>query len=111
MTRAELPGQAANVANFVISYEKFGFTGRFSIGYNGKFIEEVGSSSQYDRIYKAHTQMDFSASQDIMKGLQVYFEWINLNQEPMIYYQGDESRPLQQEFYSWWMHFGLKYKM
>ncbi|MCX6168147.1 MAG: TonB-dependent receptor [Ignavibacteriales bacterium] len=111
LERAELPGQAANVANFVVSYEKFGFTGRFSIGYNGQFVEEVGTSSQYDRIYKAHTQMDISASQDIISGLQIYFEWINVNDAPMIYYQGDENHPLQQEWYASWMHFGFKYKM
>jgi len=111
LTRSELPGQAANVGNFVISYEKYGFSGRYSIGYNGKFTEAIGIDAQRDRIYKEHMQMDFSASQDIIKGLQVYFEWINLNKEPMIYYQGDESHPLQQEFYSWWMHVGLKFKM
>jgi TonB-dependent receptor len=111
LTRSELPGQAANVANLVVSYEKFGFSGRYSIGYNGKFVEAVGIDAQRDRIYKEHMQMDFSASQDLVYGLQVYFEWINLNKEPMIYYQGDESHPLQQEWYSWWMHFGLKFKI
>jgi len=111
LTRSELPGQAANVANFVLSYENFGFTGRLSVGYNGKFIEEVGENASWDRIYKEHTQVDFSASQDIMKGLQLYFEWVNVNKAPLIYYQGDENHPLQQEWYSYWMHFGLKYKM
>jgi len=111
LTRSVLPGQAANVANFVFSYEKYGFTGRFSINYNGKFIEEVGVDAAHDRVYKEHMQMDFSASQDIIKGLQVYLEIINLNKEPLIYYQGDETRPLQQEFYSWWMHAGLKFKL
>ncbi|MFH0989407.1 MAG: TonB-dependent receptor [bacterium] len=111
LERSELPGQAANVANFSISYEKFGFTGRFSISYNGKFTEEVGTDAQHDRIYKEHMQMDFSASQQVYKGLQVYLEVINLNKEPMIYYMGQESRPLQQEFYSWWMHAGVKFNM
>lgn len=111
LERAELPGQAANVANFGISYEKYGFSGRFSISYNGKFTEEVGADAEHDRIYKEHLQMDFSASQQIFKGLQVYAEVVNLNKEPMIYYMGRETRPLQQEFYSWWMHAGVKFNM
>jgi TonB-dependent receptor len=111
LARSELPGQAANVANFVLSYENYGFTGRFSIGYNGKFTEEVGADASWDRIYKAHTQMDISASQDLFQGIQLYFEWINVNDSPMIYYQGDENHPLQQEWYASWMHFGFKYKM
>jgi TonB-dependent receptor len=68
LERSELPGQAANVANFAINYEKYGFSGRLSINYNGKFTEEVGQDAEHDRIYKAHTQMDFSASQQVSKG-------------------------------------------
>jgi len=109
LERSTLPGQAENVANFGISYEKYGFSGRFSISYNGSFIEEVGEDADHDRIYKNHMQMDFSASQQVYKGLEVYLEVINLNKEPMIYYMGQESRPLQQEYYSWWMHVGVKF--
>lgn len=111
LERSMLPGQAENVANFAISYEKYGFSGRFSISYNGKFTEEVGEDAEHDRIYKEHMQMDFSASQQVYRGLEVYFEVVNLNKEPMIYYMGQESRPLQQEFYSWWMHAGVKFNL
>lgn len=111
LERSTLPGQAENVANFAVSYEKYGFSGRFSISYNGSFTEEVGEDAEHDRIYKNHMQMDFSASQQVYRGLEVYFEVVNLNKEPMIYYMGQESRPLQQEFYSWWMHAGVKFTM
>jgi TonB-dependent receptor len=111
LERSTLPGQAENVANFAVSYEKYGFSGRFSISYNGSFIEEVGEDADHDRIYKNHMQMDFSASQQVFRGLEVYLEVINLNKEPMIYYMGQESRPLQQEYYSWWMHAGVKFEL
>ena len=111
LERSVLPGQAENTANFAISYEKYGFSGRFSISQNGSFIEEVGEDAAHDRVYKAHTQMDFSASQQMFGGLEMYLEVVNLNKEPMIYYMGQENRPLQQEFYSWWMHVGIKFTM
>jgi len=111
LERSMLPGQAENTANFGLSYEKFGFSGRFSVSYNGSFTEEIGEDAEHDRIYKNHLQMDFSASQQVYKGLELYLEVINLNKEPMIYYMGQESRPLQQEFYSWWMHAGVKFTL
>jgi len=111
LERPELPGQAADVANFAVSYEKYGFTGRFSVNYHGKFIEEVGVDAEHDRIYQEHLQMDFSASQKVYKGLAMYVEVLNLNKEPMIYYMGQKTRPIQREFYSWWMHGGVKFDM
>lgn len=43
--------------------------------------------------------------------MQIYLEVINLNREPMIYYMGNKTRPLQREFYSWWMHAGVRYAL
>lgn len=111
LERSMLPGQAENTGNVAISYEKYGFSGRFSISYNGSFTEEVGEDAEHDRIYKNHMQMDFSASQQVYKGLELYLEIINLNKEPMIYYMGQSTRPLQQEYYSWWMHAGVKFQL
>lgn len=104
-----LPGQAGNVANFAISYEKYGFSGRVGLNYHGKFISEIGEDEDHDIYYDNHLQLDISATQNITKGLQVYFQAINLNNEPLRYYIGETSRPIQREFYSWWMHAGLKY--
>jgi len=111
LERSVLPGQSSDIANFAISYEKYGFSGRFSVNYHGKFIEEVGKDAEHDRIYKEHLQMDFSASQRIFEGFRVYVEVLNLNKEPMLYYMGKPSRPIQREFYSWWMHGGIKFDM
>ena len=110
LERSVLPGQAGDVANFAISYEKYGFMGRLSLNYHGKFLSEVGDDKDYDIYYRKHTQLDFSASQQLYKGVHVYLEVLNLTNEPLIYYMGKESRPIQREFYSWWMHGGLKYQ-
>ena len=34
-----LPGQTGDVANFALSYEKFGFSGRLSLAYQGEYVE------------------------------------------------------------------------
>ncbi|MFQ6115052.1 MAG: TonB-dependent receptor domain-containing protein, partial [bacterium] len=104
-----LPGQAGNVANFAISYEKYGFMGRIGLNYHGGYISEVGEDVGHDIFYDDHLQLDFSASMRIYRGLQVYIEAINLTNEPLRYYIGQKDRPIQREFYSWWTHAGIKY--
>jgi len=106
-----LPGQAANVANLALVYEKYGFLGRISMNYHGNFIEEVGEDDANNIIYDDHIQWDFSASQQVLTGLRIYAEVININNAPLRYYIGETNRPITREFYSWWGHFGLKYEL
>ena len=110
-TDIPLAGQSANMANFAISYEKGGFTGRVGLNYHGKFLFELGESEDEDSYYDNHIQWDLAASQQITNGVHFYLQAINLNNEPMRYYLGNTARPLQREFYSWWMHAGFKFEM
>lgn len=107
---ATLPGQAGNTANFALSYQKAGFTAQFSMNYQDSFIFEVGEDEDHDVYYKDHVQFDFSANQEITDCLSAYLQLVNLNNAPLNYYIGKEDRPIQREFYSWWMTTGLKYE-
>ena len=104
-----LPGQAENVANFALSYEKRGFTSRISLNYAGSFIDEIRETSESDRYYDERFQLDVSASQKISNGFSVFAEVMNLTNAPLRYYNGTSSRPEQQEFYSWWGNLGVKF--
>ncbi|MFC2135796.1 TonB-dependent receptor, partial [Bacteroidota bacterium] len=106
-----LPGQAGNTANFALSYQKAGFTAQFSINYQDSFIFEVGEDEDHDVYYKDHIQFDFSANQEIMQGLSAYLQLVNLSNAPLNYYMGREDRPIQREYYSWWMQAGFKYSL
>lgn len=103
-----LPGQAKNVANFAVSYEKFGFSGRGSLHYRDLFLSAVGDSPTSDVFVDKHLQFDISASQRITKNLRVFAEVINLNNRPLRVYEGSRDRPIQEEYYRWWATFGVK---
>lgn len=105
-----LPGQSENMLNFAVGYEKFGFSGRLSLTYNGKQILSVGEDEASDEWIDNHMQLDFTASQRVWNNLRVYADVMNLTGEPYVVYIGDEDHPIQREFYSTWMHVGLKYE-
>lgn len=106
-----LPGQANNIYNFALSYEKSGFTGRLSVNFHGKYIDEVGDDEDEDIWYNSNTQIDFSAIYNLMSNIALYADLININNSPLEYYQGDPDNnlPIQRELYSFGARFGIKY--
>jgi len=106
--RSVLPGQAGDVGNIGLSYEKYGLTARLSLNYNGKILDRVGETADFDRYVDDHLQLDFSASYRVITGLDVYLQMVNITNEPQREYWGIKSRPRLNEYYSWWMRGGLK---
>ena len=106
-----LPGQSESVANFALSYQKGGFSGRISANYSGPFVTELRDSKQNDRYHDERLQIDVSATQKLSSRLSVFAEVLNLTNEPLRYYNGISSRPEQQDYYSWWANAGIKLRL
>ncbi|HMA61268.1 MAG TPA: TonB-dependent receptor [bacterium] len=111
--REDLPlaGQAENVANFALSYQQGGFNGRVSMNYNGAHLSELGEEEAEDIYYDEHIQWDLSANQQLTDQLQFFIQAINMNNSYLRYYKGVINRPIQREFYSWWMTAGVKFNL
>ncbi len=106
-----LPGQTTHIGNLALSYEKYGFSGRAALNVHGKYIHSLGEAAADDIYYDRHVQLDLSASQRIRPKVRLFVELINLTDTPLRFYQGSANRPIQQEFYSWWGHVGLRFDM
>jgi TonB-dependent receptor len=104
-----LPGQAKNVANFALSYEKYGFSGRVSWHFRDEYLSEVSNDPLRDIFIDDHLQMDINLSQKITKNFRIFAEFINITNEPFRRYEGTRDRPVQEEYYRWWATFGVKY--
>jgi TonB-dependent receptor len=108
--KASLPGQSRHVGNVAVVFEQAGFSGRVALNFHGKFLAEVGGTAAEDIYYDNHKQLDLAASYKLGgTGLRLYMELNNLTNEPLRYYEGTEDRPIQEEYYSWWGAFGIKW--
>jgi TonB-dependent receptor len=108
-----LPGQSDHLMNAFLMYEMEYFNVKAAINYHSEFLDEVGSSKAGDAYYDKHFQLDLSAGVKPLKNqnLMIFAEFVNLTNEPLRYYtevSGTEVAK-QQEYYSWWSHFGVKY--
>lgn len=106
-----LPGQAGDVGNLGLSFEKFGLTARLSMNYNSAYLYEVGETEDYDRYTDDHLQLDFSAAYQVLDNMSIYLDMVNLTNEPRRDYFGVDTRPRMNEYYSWWMRGGIKYEL
>jgi TonB-dependent receptor len=109
---APLPGQPEQVGNIAISYEKGFFSGTLSWNYQGEWLEEVVAEvEQDDEWVDEHEQLDFQAQFRINDQFSIYAQVFNLTDEPYRRYLGSPDQPLQEEYYSWWGLFGVKFSL
>lgn len=103
-----LPGQAASVGNFGLSYERGALAARICANFHGKYIYEVGEDEDEDIWYADNTQIDLSASYRLKKNIRIYADVTNLTNTPLLYYVGDPEFPIQRELYSFGARTGVK---
>lgn len=106
-----LPGQSTHVGNAALAYENRRLSIRPSLNFNGSFISEVGGSKAEDIYVKNRLQLDLSASYTVNRRIRLFAELMNLTNQPLEVYQGNESQTIQKEFYSFWTRLGVKFNL
>tara|TARA_R110002126_G_scaffold75469_28_gene188455 strand:+ start:6320 stop:8839 length:2520 start_codon:yes stop_codon:yes gene_type:complete len=96
-----LPSQSDKTANLSIGYETDSLSLRLAANYKSKYLAEVGevSDAAYDVYADDHLQLDFSSKWTFSRGMQLYFNVINLNDEPYYAYTGRKPFNFQYEQY------------
>ncbi|MDE3271913.1 TonB-dependent receptor [Pseudoalteromonas sp. G4] len=93
----KLPNQSDTVANMMFGYESAKFSARISASYKSESYQyELADAAVFE---DAHNQFDFSAKYYINEQSQVYFNAINITDEPFYLYHGSEKYSLQYETY------------
>src|SRR5262249_45314761 len=66
-----LPGQAKNMGNASLAYERHGFSSRISFNVQGKYILLIGATPADDNWLDNRLEVDFSASQRFGRHVRV----------------------------------------
>lgn len=109
-SEARLPGrdepvslqrQSDRLANLMLGYEKYGLNLRLSATYRSAYFDERGDldDPSTDRYVDAHLQIDLTAGYRFGQHYEVYFNAINLNDEPFYaYFQSDRYNSQYEEY-------------
>lgn len=103
-----LPGQAGDVGNLGLSYEKNKLTARLSMNYTAAVLYQVGVSPDYDRYNDKSIHLDFTGIYKLFPNISVYLDWINITNEPDREYYGITTRPRLNNYFGWSMRSGIK---
>lgn len=105
-----LPRQSDKVGNLAIGYEKYRLSLRLAAAYRDDFLDEIGDLDDpaTDRYAKEHVQLDFTGSVRLTDHYQVYFNAVNLNDEPFYAYFADRRFNSQYEEYGPTYELGVK---
>ncbi|MDM7956731.1 TonB-dependent receptor [Blastomonas sp.] len=104
-----LPAASKNTFNAVIGYEKGPLSLRAAGTYRDRYLDEIGGAADEDRIVDEHFQVDLSARYELLKGVRLFAEAINIGDRPFFAYQNfnNRRRLLQYEEYSFTLKFGI----
>ena len=81
----------------MLGFENNKFSARLSSTYKSESFQFIDNSS--DVFEDTHTQIDFSAKYYIDDTMQIYFNAVNLTDEPYYLYHGNEKHNYQYEEY------------
>jgi outer membrane receptor protein involved in Fe transport len=78
--------------------------------YKSAYLAEVGdiTDSTYDVYADDHLQLDFTSKYKVNSGVQLYFNIVNLNDEPYYAYTGRQAYNFQYETYGRTFVLGLQ---
>lgn len=106
-----LPGTAPHMFNASLSWEDKKFSARISLNYAAAYLDELGGSDFDDRYYDQQTFLDFNASYKVTPMLRIFAEANNLTNQALRYYQGEQKRTMQMEYYRQRFNLGVKFDL
>ena len=105
-----LPAASRHTFNTVLGYERDGVSIRLAGTFRDKYLDELAADPLEDRYVRQHFQLDASARVRVTQNVQVFAEWVNINNAKYVAYQNGplSRRLLQYEEYMDTVKFGLR---
>ena len=104
-----LPNQSDRVINFTVGYEANNYNLRLTATHKSDNFEEIDGDML--RMEDQHQQIDFSSKYFINEQMTVYFNAINLTDEPFYHYFDQRNRNAQYEEYGRTFELGFRWQM
>lgn len=107
--KTSLPNQSDTVGNLTVGYEDNSWSLRLAMTYKSKNLEEI--DGDFIRMEDTHQQFDFMGKYYINEDMTVYFNAINLNDEPYYHYFDRRNQNAQYEEYGRTFELGFNWQL
>jgi TonB-dependent receptor len=117
--------QPEMTANASLYYNKHGLYAQLSYNRRGAYLQSVVAGENVNRIQErigdgpdaldiyvaAGNRWDFTMRYQIRPGLQIFFEAVNIANEPLLRYRGNTTRPYSVQYTQAFYSIGLKWNL
>jgi TonB-dependent receptor len=107
--KTSLPNQSDRIGNLTLGYENNLMSLRLTMSYKSENLEEI--DGDLIRMEDSHQQIDFTAKYFINESMHVYFNAININDEPYYNYFDTPSVNAQYEEYGRTLELGFNWTL
>ncbi|QHJ12326.1 hypothetical protein FX988_02578 [Paraglaciecola mesophila] len=107
--KTSLPNQSDRIGNLTFGYENNQMSLRLTMSYKSENLEEI--DGDLIRMEDSHQQIDFTAKYFINESMHVYFNAININDEPYYNYFDTPSVNAQYEEYGRTLELGFNWTL
>lgn len=104
-----LPNQSDTIMNFTIGYETNDLNLRLTTTYKSENLEEIDDDML--RMEDTHQQIDFTAKYYMNEEMTIYFNAVNLTDEPFYNYFDQPNKNAQYEEYGRTVEVGFRWQM
>ena len=94
-----MPGQADDILNLALGYEKGGFSGRLSLNYQGSNLHFLGAREELDGWSDSYRRWDLALTQRVRRYATVFLNIANLTDLPERAFLGAADFPTREEFF------------
>lgn len=94
--------QSDHIGNAALFFERSGFEARLAYTYYSTYLDALGDDAAQDLYFDKRGQLDFKTSYQVTDHVDVFFEALNITDEPLRFFSGKNSgRLAENEIYSW----------
>lgn len=105
-----LPGTTPHMFNSSLFWENKKFSARVSGNFTSDYLDALGADEYQDSYYDRQFFLDANASYKITPKFRIFVEANNLTNQPLRYYQGQDSQRVKQlEYYQGRFNLGMKF--
>jgi TonB-dependent receptor len=103
-----LPGQARHALNVALFFDTKKIYAKLSANYHDRFLYELGADRDLDVYYDEALHLDFTTYYAFNEHVRVFFDMVNITNQPLLYSLTNPEQIKKKEFYNWTMRLGVK---
>ena len=106
----QLPGQSETTYNLAVFYERHGLNARLAYTTRSEYLDEIDveRGADSDLWWDGRGQLDFTASYQVTKSVNVFLEWKNISNTSGVRYTGNRRQVEEFEEFGYTLFGGVK---